>query len=121
MIAVAQVACRRGPEALSLASIRPRPARRSAEGVGQVVIASRTASCSSHDPSIFSEAGDLGVQALDEALVVSGKKQGSDHTMTQYQFALSILISEILAVPDLTRSDVFRRTASGGAARFDQR
>lgn len=39
--------------------------------------------------------------------VVSGKKQESDPTMTHHQSALTTLISEVLADPDLAHSDVF--------------
>ncbi|AMD87278.1 hypothetical protein AXF14_06355 [Actinomyces radicidentis] len=57
MMALAQVVWRRAPWALSLASTRARPALRRAVGVGQVAMTSRTASCSSHGPRIFSRAG----------------------------------------------------------------
>lgn len=66
--------------------------------------------------------------------IVSGKKQSRDPTMTHYQSALSILIGEVLADPDLAHQEVFRRmlhaglqdlidaeaTAKIGAARYER-
>ncbi len=46
--------------------------------------------------------------------VVSGKKQESDPTMTHHQSALTTLISEVLADPDLAHSDVFRGMLQAG-------
>ena len=44
----------------------------------------------------------------------SAKKQESDPTMTHNQSALTTLITEVLADPDLAHSDVFRRMLQAG-------
>lgn len=44
----------------------------------------------------------------------SAKNPESDPTMTHHQSALTILIGEVLADPDLARQDVFRRMLQAG-------